>query len=409
METVQLECESIAARHADRTAAAAAAAAATATATTAAAAASTGNASVTDRSPIDECEHIYETIAESTDVEEPIYSTPYEPGLVNGKPPNVASRPPPTRNDRSAASVDQRATSFYSGTNLVRTTVQSLPANRSTGSADKRRNVGISRFERVDKTHEVEHWIRHSTVVVQQQQVEQNGKAKRSSSVKTPTSTSTIDPLGANWKGTTSTKASSSSSGGDSAGRAPTKASASRSNSNGSSCRAAVVAAETEKEKKSTWNRSRQNGPSSHRSSSGGSAGEPGDSSSAYNTGTGESCRSNGAKWSMAPPPLPLPPPPPTSSDVAPLQGSCHCCDKGHPDFMQSTLSLSISLSPHHDAGASSQHPAPVSGSLSISTADRALQANLDTDGCSVFSGDSCRQCTGHRTNRYTLEPPKTL
>ena len=60
---------------------------------------------------------------------------------------------------------------------------------------------------------------------------------------------------------------------------------------------------------------------------------------------------------------------------------SCRYCTN---HWMQSTLSLSMD---------------PVSGSL-IATADRGLQANLDTDGCSVFSCESCRQCA---------QPPSAL
>ncbi len=275
METMHLECETIAARHALK------------------------SSSSQQRNNAEE-EHIYETIPESPSDAEPIYSTPYEG--PNGKPPAIS----PSGN-RPAPNKSVKASSFYSGTNLIKTQPRIPPA-------------------RLDKTHDVEHWIRHATVVLPPTLTE-----KKNAVVESPPG---------NWKNT-------SSSSGESAGSRKKTASA------------------TPKEEKPTGRSHRQG---SHRSSSGDDRDNT--SSSAYNTGTGESWRSAAAQ-------LPIPPPP--ADDTA--NPSCQC-------WMQSSLSLSISVSGVDN---------PVSGSLvannSSGTADRGLQANLDTDGCSAFSCESCRQC----------------
>lgn len=345
METMQLECETIAARHALKS-------------------------SGIQPPPIDdddEVEHIYETIAESSDAE-PIYSTPYEMGasigpVTNGKPP-LNNLPPSSsssghnRSTAHGAAVNKapKATSFYSGTNLAKTSAHSLPQHFQ----PHRRGPAPSRFGRLDKTHDVEHWIRHATVVLPPNSAELMKKP------------AAIEPPGTNWKGTSSTKASSSS--GDSGGRkekkklSPTTTATTTTNRN------------VEDEVKRSSGRHRQG---SHRSSSGEERDNT--SSSAYNSGTGESWRSAAQ--------LPLLPPPPATMTSNRPEEACKCCDKnGQPQWMQSSLSLSISV-------AGGQQDNSVSGSLvattsGCNTADRGLQANLDTDACSAFSCDSCRQCS---------------
>ena len=93
-------------------------------------------------------EHIYETIAERTD--EPIYSTPYEEAM--------ALQPAALlHNSRSLREISTRSD---------KRTANSLPNNNN-----KRNNTTTSSssssngIQRMNKTQDVEHWIRHATVV----------------------------------------------------------------------------------------------------------------------------------------------------------------------------------------------------------------------------------------------------
>ena len=79
-------------------------------------------------------EHIYETIAECAD--EPIYSTPYEQEAMR----------PMLNNSPSLGQMSNRSD---------RKSAHSLPNNNN-----KRNGI-----QRMDKTQDVEHWIRHATVV----------------------------------------------------------------------------------------------------------------------------------------------------------------------------------------------------------------------------------------------------
>ena len=302
----------------------------------------------------DEVEHIYETIAECSD-QEPFYSTPYEASSLVGH-----GSKPPTNSSSYLRAIHGGSSKgkHHSGTYQTKTNVQLLP------STEHQRRLPVHTPARLDKTNDVEHWlIRNSNSAVT---IGSNELKKR------------IDT--GNWKGTTSTKASSSS--GDSLRKgkktkASTSATTLRKQDYG----------ESEVVQRSSNIRHRQG---SHRSSSGE---EYRDTSSAYNTGTGESCRS--AYISQQPPP-------PPGLERATRNQQCSCCEQrdvdDQPKWMESSLSLSISV-------CRGEQEDSVSGSLVATNnrqTDRALQANLDTDGCSAFSCDSCRQCLC--SNRSTAE-----
>jgi len=284
----------------------------------------------------DRVEHIYETIAECSDDQEPIYSTPYESSAL------PVSKPSSSSGLRPALHAGSSKGKLYSGTHQSKVHQVAVESQRR----------APARTERLDKTNDVEHWIRHST-------------ANNSTELK-----KRIEVC--NWKGTTSTKASSSS--GDSV-RKGKKSSPSASTS--------VKKIDYEGETAQKTNIRHRQG--SHRSSSG----EERDTSSAYNTGTGESCRSAYISHHQQPPPF-------QQRVTRSSEQQCSCCEQrdvadsnDQPKWMESSLSLSISVC------RGGEQEDSVSGSLvaTNSTADQALQANLDTDGCSAFSCDSCRQC----------------
>jgi hypothetical protein len=300
----------------------------------------------------DESDHISETISECLD-QEPVYSIPYEISLetVNTKPSTSHSSSPRTIRGVAEKSGNKDA-SLCTETTLVKTTtIQPLYKNHY-----KR---GMPRSDRVEKANDVEQWIRQATAVSPSQQI----YPQQSNGLYEP-------KQNGDWRGTTSTKFSSSS--GDSSGRKEKKL---------TTVIQKRITNEEETKKSISRDRQRPNPVC---------IGEDRDTSSAYNTGTGESWRS--AHLSQ---PLQLP-----SGRAAAIQNE-HCIHCAKPsvaeqtnnsEWMQSTLSLSISVS--------GDHLDPVSGSL--------IPTNKTAD-CSHHShfnpGEPCESC---RQGFHTNEPQRT-
>lgn len=294
----------------------------------------------------DDSDHIYETISECLD-HEPVYSTPYEVAMETNKP--VTSHSFSSRACRGVADKSGIKDNIpHSGTSLVKSNVQSLYKNHC-----KR---GMPRSDRAEKTNDVEQWIRQAAAVspLQQLNPQQNspGELKKN----------------ADWRGTTSTRLSSSS--GDSSGRKEKK----------------LV---TQKRMANNDDEIRKSTIRNRQKSALASVGDDRDTSSAYNTGTGESWQS--AHLSQ---PIQLPP-------GRTQYEQCQCCQKKtDASWMQSSLSLSIFVS-------GDQHD-PVSGSLipTNKIADYGLQSHFDPSArtCTTFSCESCQQCPHNRTR----EPQRT-
>lgn len=331
MESLELECLTAATRYSRRT---------------------TQHQTRKQENEKEDSDHIYETISECLD-QEPVYSTPYElpPETVNGKP--VTSHSFSSRACRGVAEKSGMKDNIpLSGPTLVKSNVQSLYRNHC-----KR---GMPRSDRVEKTNDVEQWIRQAAAVspLQQLYAQQNGSGESKKM--------------ADWRGTTSTKLSSSS--GDSSGRKEKKL---------RNVTQKRIANEDEMRKSTIRNRHKSNHAS---------VGEDRDTSSAYNTGTGESWQSA----HLSPPFQQLPP-----GRSSAQYEQCLCCQKKpNAEWMQSSLSLSIIVS--------GDQLDPVSGSLipTNQIADCGHQANFDPSvrACTTLSCESCQRCPLDRTR----EPQRT-
>lgn len=306
----------------------------------------------------DDSDHIYETISECLD-HEPVYSIPYEVSLetTNGKSSH-------SFNARRGSTVKGASTS---GTNLVKTSIQPLYKNYH-----KR---GMPPRDRLEKTNDVEQWIRQATAVSPSQPLlsHQNNSSE---------SKKTVD-----WRGTSTTSTKLSSSSGDSGGRKEKKLS--------------TVYQKNEDEVKSRGvARNRLPGSSRY--------GEDRDTSSAYNTGTGSE------SWRSVHPiqTLPLLPRRSTLPDK-PIPSLC--CEKScsaeqtsHSGWMQSTLSLSISVSGDQlDAVSGSLVPA----ANKTAASESGLRPYLESSAAHVCTGLSCESCCHNRTEesqrakRQTVQP----
>ena len=314
----------------------------------------------------DDSDHIYETISECLD-QEPVYSIPYEvPPLesINARSSMTHSFSPRASCHGTAIKPGSKAatTLLCSGANLVKTSFQpSLYKNHY-----KR---GMPRSDRLEKTNDVEQWIRQAATaaISPSQQRQQSFHSSQQSN-------SSESKRNADWRGTSSTKLSSSS--GDSSGRREKKLQT-------------APYAQKKPENNDNDEMKRSIARSRHGSNRFIVGGEDRDtSSSAYNTGTGES-------WRSAPQQQLL-----VARRTAVKDEPCMCCEKScsaqqnssNSEWMQSSLSLSISVSGDQlDA---------VSGSLvptTTKTADCAIRPYPDssTNPCANLSCDSCRQC-GH-------------
>lgn len=301
----------------------------------------------------DDSDHIYETISECLD-QEPVYSIPYEVSFepINTKPSTSHSSSPRAFRGGAENKSGNKDASLCTETTLVKTSIQSLYKNHYS------KRGGMPRSDRVEKANDVEQWIRQATAVSPSQPPGGLYEPKKN----------------ADWKGTTSTKFSSSS--GDSSGRKEKKL---------ATVGQKRISNEEAMKKSVSRDRQRQN----HFCT-----GEDRDTSSAYNTGTGESWRS--AHLSQ-----PLPP-----GRAAIQNEHCVCCEKpsvaeqtNNSGWMQSTLSLSISVS--------GDRLDPVSGSLvpTNKTADCGPQSYFDSETCTGLPCESCRPCLH---NNHTTEPQRT-
>ena len=294
-------------------------------------------------------DHIYETISDCLD-HEPVYSTPYEVSFeaINTKPSSSHSSNPRTFRGVAEKSGIKDA-SLCTETILVKTSFQPLYKNHY-----KR---GMPRSDRVEKANDVEQWIRNATAVFPSQQLYSQFKS-------TYEHKKHVD-----WRGTTSTKFSSSS--GDSSGRIEKK-------------HATVVPKritnEEETKKSISRDRQRQNYFSHPR--------ENRDTSSAYNTGTGETWRSAHLSQTLQ---LPF-------ERTAIQNDHCMCFENpsvteqtNNSGWMQSTLSLSISVS--------GDHLDPVSGSLVPTNKTEQSYFDSTAETCIGLPCESCRQGLQKNTN----------
>ncbi len=297
----------------------------------------------------DDSDHIYETIAECLD-QEPVYSIPYEMPLesINERQ-SMNHSISPRAYSGAAIKTENKATTLCSGDNLVlKTSIQPSCKNHY-----KR---GMPRSDRLEKTNDVEQWIRQATAVSPSQQLFfQQSNSSESKKI-------------ADWRGTSSTKLSSSS--GDSSGRREQK-----------------FQTPVTQMKLENGDELRMSGFRIGQGSNHFSVGEERDTSSAYNTGTGESWRSAHIPQQLLP------------RRTAIKDGPCICCanscsmqQNNHSEWMQSSLSLSISVSGDQlDA---------VSGSL-VPTTNRTTDCDIrpfhdsSMDLCASKSCERCCQC-GH-------------
>lgn len=300
-------------------------------------------------SPKDESDHIYESISECLN-EEPIYSIPYEVSLesINGKLPLANYSISRAHGGVACKTEDTTITTALStGTNLVKTSIQPLYKSHY-----KR---GTLRPDKLEKTNDVEQWIRQASAISPSRQLcSPQGSAYEARKT-------------ADWKGTSSTRLSSSS--GDSNGRKEKKYTA-----------PFQKKADTVEETKRMTNRSRQ---VPHR---------PNVSEDCDLPNVSGTWREGDSRLNV---PFPQHIQPQKRRNVT-QDEYCVCCENcssgeqpSRSEWMQSSLSLSISMS--------GDHLEAVSGSLvPISSDEHKMRHNLGE--CRDPSCGNFKQCV-HKSN----------